>query len=319
MNWKLSDSNDKVEMKKIYHDTLNDLINFDDKVVVLDADLAHSSGTYDLFEKYPNRCINCGISEANMIAASGGLSIIGMKPYVHSFSPFVTRRVLDQLYASVIYSKGYIHIYGSDPGVYAQGNGGTHIAIEDFSVLRAIPQLTIFAPSDPVTFEWILNEYRDNPIPLYTRAPRGELPVIYEKNSLFCIGRGQWLIRGNDIAVIAIGDRVHKAIEAQKILLERGVNISVIDLMFVKPYDQNLIQDVISQHKVVITFENHNIYGGIGDIVASEIVKSESKPVLIKIGIEDLLGESGDLMYLEDKFQISSAYLIKTIENYLDK
>ena len=317
MSWKLTTKYKQIEMRKVYHDTIEELVKVDPKVVVLEADLANSANTADLITKYPNQCFNCGISESNMIAAAGGLSILELKPYVHSFAPFVTRRVLDQIFMSIAYSKNHIHIYGSDPGIYSQANGGTHTSFEDFSVLRAIPNFIIFAPSDSTTFRWMINEYNLFPQPTYTRAPRGMLPEIYEESSTFKIGEGQWIYQGDQIAVIALGDRVQKAIEIRNVLIKQGISISVVDLMFIKPFDHTLLQEIIKQHSYIITYENHSIYGGIGDIVTNEIIASKYSPQLIKLGINDEFGEAGDLDYLEKKFRISSFDLLETIKSIL--
>ena len=132
-----------MEMRKTYSNTLDDILKENKNAIVLEADLASSSGTSVLFEKYPHQTINCGIAEANMVGVAAGLSLCGYKPFLHSFSPFVTRRVLDQIYSSLAYSKNSVHIYGSDPGYWALHNGGTHTTYEDMAILSSIPRRQI--------------------------------------------------------------------------------------------------------------------------------------------------------------------------------
>lgn len=305
--------NNKKEMRTVYHDTLQSILLKDESVFLLDADLVNCNKTADLFKKYPERSMNCGISEANMISVAAGLSLSGLKPFVHTFTPFITRRVLDQLYMSIFYSKNNVFLYGSEPGIYSQANGGTHCCIEDFSTLRGFPNVVIAAPSDPTSFAWMMNEYINNPCAMYARAPRAALPYLYDNDKNFQIGKANYLYKGKKVAIIAIGDRVHKAIEARNKLLEMGIEVSVVDFMFVKPYDQNLLQEIMRDHDYIISYENHNIYGGIGDVIASEIATSDTSCKLIKVGIFDQFIVSGDLSYLEDKYKISSDVVVDKV------
>ena len=309
---------DKKEMRKVYHDTLESILQNDDKVFLLDADLTGCITTTDLYEKYPNQSTNCGISEANMISMAAGLSLSGFKPYAHTFTPFITRRVLDQLYMSIFYSNNNVFLYGSEPGIYTQANGTTHCCVEDFSTLRAIPNTIICAPSDPTSFSWIIKEYANNPKPMYVRAPRAALPYIYKEED-FTIGKAKYLHKGLKIALIAIGDRVHKALEAKEILLKEGIDISVIDFMFIKPYDKNLLEEVIKEHDYIISYENHSVYGGLGDVIASEIATSDYNCKLVKIGIPDTFVVHGTLPYLEEKYKISTNYVVEKVKEIIQK
>ena len=306
---------EKKEMRFVYRDTLESLLESDQSVFSLDADLVNCIMTTHLYTKFPEQTLNCGISEANMVSAASGLAISGLKPFAHTFAPFMTRRALDQLYMSVFYSNNPVYLYGSEPGIYSQANGGTHCSIEDFSVLRAFPNVTIFAPSDPTSFAWSMKEYVKNPAVLYARAPRAALPYIYNENETFEIGKAKYLHKGKKIAIIAIGDRVHNALEAKEELLKQGIDVSVVDLLFVKPYDQKLVQEILKEHDYIITYENHNIYGGIGDLIASEIATSDCTCKLIKMGIPDTFVVHGTLPYLEEKYHISTNDVIQTVLN----
>lgn len=309
----------KKEMRRVYHDTLETLLTQDEKVFMLDADLTNCVQTGDLYTKFPTRCANCGISEANMLSTAAGLSLSGLKPFAQTFVPFITRRALDQLYMSICYSHTNVFLYGSEPGIYSQANGGTHCSVEDFSILRALPYINVCAPSDPTSFAWVMKDYVKNPKAIYARSPRAALPNIYEDDSTLAFGKGNYLHKGKKIAIVSIGDRVHKALEAKDELAKEGIDVSVIDLMFVKPYDKDLLQEVIKEHDYIITFENHNIYGGIGDLVGSEIATSDYSCKLIKMGILDTSVEAGDLSYLENKYHLSTQHLVEKVKVVMKK
>lgn len=307
--------NKSQEFRSVYAETLEELMESNDKVVILDADLAGAVNTTKLFEMYPERAINVGISEANMIGISGGLSTVGLTPFVHTFAPFATRRVLDQIFMALAYSKNSTHIYGSDPGLYAQYNGGTHTTFEDLSVLRAISGITITAPSDGNAFSWVMKNYVERNGLYYTRAPRGNFKDIYSNDMIFEYGKGYVVREGKDIAIIALGTMVHEALDAAKILKEKSIDVQVIDMFFVKPYDENLIQETIKNFDRIITVENHNKYGGISDLVAREIVKSEKVVKLDVIAIDDRFGEIGNSNYLKEEYGLTSDDIVKKVLN----
>lgn len=314
-------NNDKTkqkEFRQVYADTLSELLANDEKVVILDADLAGSVNTGDLYKKYPKRAVNAGISEANMVGVAGGLSSVGYTPYIHTFAPFASRRVLDQVFMSLAYSKNSTHIYASDPGLYAQYNGGTHTTFEDVSVMRAIAGITVTAPSDPVCFEWVLRNYHENKGVYYTRAPRGKFNELYTHDSSFEYGKGIVTKEGNDVAIIALGSMVHDALEAAETLEKEGISVEVIDMFFVKPYDEQLLQDTIKKFDTIITVENHNKYGGISDIVSKEIVKSKKIVNFDMVAVNDRFGEIGNVEYLKDTYGLSAKHIVAKVKDVLN-
>lgn len=305
MKWKLEKDNQSSAFRDTYANTLLTLTDNDDKVVVLEADLMNSSGSGKVFEKHPDQCVNFGISESNMISAAGGMSKAGLIPFAHSFAPFITRRILDQFYMSVAYSNNSLFIYSSDAGIWSQRSGGTHTANEDMAVMSAIPKTMVFDPCDPVQFQWLMNEYYKTKGIYYVRAGRKALiPHIYSEDSEFEIGRGNVIYEGKSkVAVIACGMMVHEALAAHKSLKEKGIDVTVIDLFSIKPYDGKLLQKIIEENDVIIAAENHTKIGGLGSIVAYEIAKSKHSPVFKHIGIPiDAFGEVGSLDYLKKKF-----------------
>jgi transketolase len=306
MSWSLIHEHQSQEMRAVYADTLKKLLENDENVVLLDSDLANSAGTGKLFSEYKDRCIDFGICEQNMIGGGAGLSMAGLVPYAHTFAPFASRRVLDQVFMSLAYANNSLHIYASDPGYWAQYNGGTHTTFEDVAAMRAIPNINVVAPSDPVTFRWILNYYHTHKGIYYDRAPRSSVDCIYDDNSNFEYGKGQLIRHGIDVVIIAIGEMVNTSLKAAELLERQGISTSVVDLLFIKPYDQALIRKVISEHPLVITAENHNKYGGIGDLVAAEMAAiGRINSVLRKIAVDDRFGEVGNAEYLSKTYHLT--------------
>lgn len=290
-------------MRDVYQETLRTLMDQDPKVVMLDADLASASGSSKTFQNYPDQTINVGISEANMMSSAAGLRLSGMKPFVHTFAPFATRRVYDQLYMSVAYSKNPIHIYGSDPGFWAQHNGGTHTSFEDLSLMLSLPGFIVTAPATPKQFAWVLNQYyQDNKHPYYTRAQRKEMPELYDDTTQFKLGKGIKLTEGDDIVIFAIGDSVHESLKTAALLKEDGLTTTVVDMFSLKPFDRDIIVKEAAKHRLVVAVENHHVHGGLGSIVAKVLAEEATSTPFIGIGIQDHFGEVGLADYLREKF-----------------
>ena len=295
------------EMRAQLSETLDELMSKDDKLIVCDADLACSSGLKPLFEKYPERSSNFGISEANMTAACVGFSQTGLKPIMHSFCPFVTRRVMDQLYVSIGFAQNNLFVYASDPGYWSQYNGATHTSFEDIAITRSIPNLTVFAPSDARCVDWILREYASHPRFIYARIPRTKNPVLYDEGTQFEYGKGKIYKQGKDIAIICCGPEINDAIEAAKRIEEQcDKTVSIIDLLFLKPLDTDLIKRVINTHKIVISVENHNRFGGIGEAIGALISETQlpQKPLFKIIAVNDRYSEVGSVDYLKSQLHI---------------
>lgn len=307
-------------MRDVYQETLRELMENDQSVVMLDADLASASGSTKTFSDYPQQTINVGISEANMISSAAGLRLSGMKPFVHTFAPFATRRVYDQLYMSVAYSHNPIHIYGSDPGFWAQHNGGTHTSFEDLSLMLSLPEFVVTAPSTPRQFAWVLKEYyKENKRPYYTRAQRKEMPELYDEKTSFSLGKGIVLSEGEDVVLFAIGDGVHESLKVQKQLLEVGLTTTVVDMFSLKPFDRDLIKKLAPKHRLVLTVENHHVHGGLGSIVSKVMAEEAIAVPFIGIGIEDHFGEVGKADYLRKKFGLDSNTISKRVLEALSK
>lgn len=305
------------EMRQVYGDTMADLMQHNQKVVLLDADLASSSGAGDLFEQFPNRCIDVGISEQNMISVGAGLSLTGLTPYAHTFAPFISRRDLDQIYVSLGFAQASMHLLGSDPGFWSQFNGGTHTTFEDLAMLRAIPNITVTAPSDPISYEWILRDYEKRKGLAYTRVTRKPLPYLYETGTSFEYGKAKVLKEGKDAAVFTIGGMTHTVLNIAQQLEDENLQVMIIDLLYVQPYDQERIRQIVTSHPLVFTVENHNVIGGIGDIVASEIAESGANAQLTKIGVKNRFGEVGTVEYLQEQYGLGKDRIYREIKERL--
>lgn len=299
------------EMRQVYQETLRELMIADRNVVMLDADLASASGSVKTYLEFPKQSINCGISEANMISAACGMSLVGIKPYVHTFAPFATRRVFDQLYMSGSFSKNAIHIYASEPGIWAQFNGGTHTSFEDIALTRTLPNAVISAPSDEFVFRFILKSfYQDNKM-YYTRSPRAALKRIYDEDTKFEIGK--WMIHGEDLTnvIIAYGEMVDVALQIAEYQKDFGQKVAIVDAFNLYPYDKELLKRIARESKKIMVVENHSIYGGLGELVSRELLINKSNATFIHKGIEHQVSEVGTFGYLSEKFGIDLNNLVK--------
>lgn len=311
MNYKVKPTfeKDTVEMRKVYTDTLIELAKADKRICILDADLVGSSGTKAFFKEFPERAIDCGIQEANMIGVAAGMSAVGMIPFAHSFAPFATRRVLDQIFISAAYAKLNVRIIGSDPGVTAAYNGGTHMPFEDMGVLMSVPQITLIEPCDTVQLEWLVRKLQKEYGVFYIRMLR-KLPVsIYEKGSEFELGKAPVLKDGKDVCIVASGIMVAEALKAADLLAQEGISAAVLNAFTWKPLDNETIPAYAKQCGAVVTAENHNIVGGLGSAVASCLAKTCPTPVEM-VGIHDEFGEVGTEDFLRERFKLNAAEIV---------
>lgn len=317
MSWSLSETHELLEMRTAYGATLESLIHEGKPIVACDADLAASSGAGFIWEKYPEHAVDFGICEANMVAAAAAMSRVGMRAFVHSFAPFVSRRVFDQVYISAGFARQDLHIYASDPGFWSLYNGATHTTFEDIALMRTVPGAYVVAPADAVSFSWVLRWYAEQGGLVYDRAPRKPLPRLYCDGSEFEPGRGQLLCEGSDVALIALGSCVFDALAAAQALSERGISASVVDLLFVKPADERLIMDMVTNHRAVVTVENHGGPGGVGELVGGLMARSGSMSRLGCVCVGDRYGEVGTPDYLKKVLGISVEDIVVRAEEAL--
>jgi transketolase len=234
---------------------------------------------------------------------------MGYIPFAHTFGTFATRRVCDQIFMSAAYAKLNVRIIGTDPGVCAAYNGGTHMPLEDMAVLRAIPEMILVEPTDSVMLENILPKLAEKYGVYYIRLNRKNAVGVYESGSTFEIGKGALLCDGGDVTLFASGIMVAEALEAAKLLGGQGVSARVVNLFTWKPIDTELILESAAKTGAVVTCENHNVVGGLGSAVAETLVKSRPVPVEM-IGVQDEFGEVGPEDYLRGRFNLNAADIV---------
>lgn len=306
----------EAEINALTSGWMEELLQMDDKVVYLDADLMRGLRTNNIWEKYPNRVFNCGIQEANMVGVAAGLYLAGYKPYIHSFTPFVTRRVYDQLAVSVAYAHKSVHVIGTDAGILASDNGGTHMSFEDVALIRAIPEATIVDVTDAAMFHAMLKETKDTKGVVYFRTGRRNMPDVYEEGTEFHAGEGKVLKQGTDVTIVASGIMVATALEAEEILSSENISVRVVDPVTIKPLDKNLIVQCAKETGAIVTAENANILGGLGSAVAEVVCESCPVPV-VRLGIEDRFGQTGPVDYLRKAYGLTPENLVDKVHKVL--
>ncbi len=304
--------------KDIFGEVLTELAAADPNVVYLDADLMNSSGTYKFWKANPERGINCGIAEANMMGVAAGLSAMGKKPFAHTFGPFASRRCYDQVFLSIAYAKNSVRIYGSDAGVTAAFNGGTHMPFEDMALMRAVPHSTVIDIADGVELAEVLKAVKDREGLTYIRSTRKNFCKIYEPGSTFEVGKGNIVKEGQDITVIASGLMVGEALKAAQLMADKGVSVRVVDMFTVKPIDADLVIRCAKETGAIVTAENHNVIGGLGDAVSAVVVENCPVP-LKKHGVQDEFGQVGPQDYLQEVYGLTAEALVQSIEETLKR
>jgi len=297
---------------------LLDAAEKNENVVVLDADLVNSSGLKPFFKYYPERAFDCGIAEANMIGIAAGLSAAGKIPFTHTFGCFASRRVCDQIMISCSYAHLNVKMIGSDPGVTAAKNGGTHMPFEDMAVLRAIPEITLIEPTDPVMMRALVGQLVDAYGVYYIRMVRKEAAAIYEEGSSFEIGKGNVLVPGNDLTVFASGIMVEEAIKASTLLKEEGIKARVVDMFTWKPLDTELVERCAQETGCFVTAENHNVYGGLGSAIAEATVQGTPVPIEM-VGVKDRFGQVGSVDFLKKEYNLTAIDIYDAAKRALER
>ena len=309
-------SREDVRHKIVFARTIEELAKEHPELIYLDADLMNSSGTYDFWHEHPDQAINCGVAEANMMGIAGGLSAAGRVPYVHTFGPFATRRCFDQVFLSIGYAGNSVRIYGSDAGVSAEFNGGTHMPFEDMALMRAIPGSGVFDVADGVQLAWLMREVYDRKGVTYFRSARNGWYKLYEEGSTFEIGKGNVVREGTDITVMATGLMIHESMVAADELEAEGISVRVVDMFSVKPIDKEMVWKCAEETGAIVTAENHNVIGGLGDAVGAALLEKKAVPFK-KVGVEDRFGQVGPMDFLQKEYGLTADNVAKAIRDTL--
>ena len=302
----------KVATRASYGETLAE-IGEDKKIVVLDADLAEATKTGVFAKKYPERFFDMGISEQDMISTAAGLASSGQIPFASTFAMFAAGRAYDQIRNSICYPKMNVKICATHAGVTVGEDGATHQMIEDLSLMRTLPNMTVVCTSDDTETKWAVREIAKYEGPVYLRLCRLATPIIYGEAQEFKIGKGIQIGEGTDATVIATGVVVSEALKAKEELEKEGINIRVVDMHTIKPIDKELIIKCAKETKKIITIEDHSIIGGLGSAVC-EVLSEECPTQVIRIGVKDTFGKSGKAEELLDYFGLTAKHIIAKIK-----
>jgi len=307
---------EKVEMKTTFANVMDELAANDPAVAYFDCDVLNSTGMLGFCKKYPERGVDCGIQEANMISVAAGASAVGMKPFTQTFGPFAARRVIDQVYISAAYAKLNVRMFGCDAGVTASYNGGTHMPIEDMGLMRTIPEVTLIEPTDSVMLADLMRQTKDMYGVFYFRTTRKVTDQIFEEGSTFEIGKAVTLREGTDLTLITSGYCVSDTLAAAEALAAEGISARVLNIFTWKPIDEEAIIAAAKETGAIVTVENHNIVNGLGSAVAE--VVTENYPIPMKrIGVPDRFGEVGSIDYLKGIFGMTKDDIIKAAKDIL--
>lgn len=302
----------KVATREAYGKALVKLSNLNDKVVVLDADLSKSTKTADFKAVAPERFINIGIAEGNMMGVAAGLATCGKIPFASSFAMFATGRAFEQIRNSICYPKLNVKVCATHAGLTVGEDGATHQSVEDIALMRAIPNMTIINPADAVETEAAILAVAKYEGPCYVRLGRLPVEIINdEDNYKFEIGKGVTLLEGSDVTIIATGMMVQLALKAKEDLSKEGIDAKIVNIHTIKPIDSELLINVAKETGAIVTVEEHSVIGGLGSAV-SEVVSEEFPVPIIKVGIKDTFGESGKPDQLLNKYGLTVESIVNS-------
>ena len=286
-------------------------------LVVLDADIAGGTGIHHFRRAYPDRLIQCGIAEQNMVAMAGGLAATGLLPVVTTFAVFMLRAI-EQARLSIAYADMNVKLVASHPGLDVGPDGASAQCLEDLAAFRAIPNMIVLSPCDPLEIEQATKAILDYKGPVYMRTGRSGSTRILDKTYKFEIGKGRILKEGKDLTIIGCGATTSRALNAARILEDQGISVRVVNMSTLKPIDQDLIVTCAKETGYIVTVEDHNIYGGLGSAVAEVVVKKCPVPMDF-IGVNDTFGESGEPDELAEKYGIDTDGIIKGIKRLIKR
>jgi transketolase len=302
----VSQPQQKIATRDAYGDALVELGKKRSDVVALDADLSGSTKTSKFAKAFPDRFFNVGIAEQDMMGTAAGLAIGGKLPFASTFAVFATGRAWEQVRQSICYPNLNVKIVASHAGVTVGEDGGSHQSLEDIAVMRVLPHMTVIVPADGVETAQVVAAVAEHLGPCYVRTGRNKVPVLFGPDYRFRIGKAHVFFAGKDAAIIATGIMVAEALKARETLLAEGIDAGVINMSTIKPLDTETVIAAAKQCGAIVTAEEHSIIGGLGSAVAE--VLSESSPApLVRIGVRDQFGTSGDSDGLMKHYRLSAA------------
>ena len=300
---------DKIATRDAYGATLVEIGNENENLVVLDADLAAATKTGMFKKAHPDRFFDCGIAENNMIGAAVGLALSGKVPFASTFAMFAAGRSYEQVRNSIGYPHANVKIGATHGGITVGEDGATHQCLEDFALMRTVPGMTVICPADAQEARLAVKAAYEMEGPVYLRFGRMAVPVLFDENYKFEIGKGVKLVDGTDVSIIANGVEVEQALVAAEALKAEGISASVINMATIKPLDTELVIAEAKKCGCIVTVEEHSVIGGLGGAVAEAV--SEVYPVpVVKVGTEDCFGRSGPAKELLSKFGLGADAIV---------
>lgn len=309
---------EKQAMRDAYCEAMMSLAEKDKNIIALDADLMGAMGMKPFQAKFPDQTVDCGIQEANMIGVACGLAAAGKIPFAHTFGPFATRRACDQVFMSGVYAKSNVKVIGSDPGITAQLNGGTHMPFEDMGIMRGMPTMTVLEPTDISMLKWMIPEIAYREGMFYVRLVRKDCVKVYEEDSCFEWGKSILLKDGRDVTIISSGYCVSESVKAAELLEKEGISARVINMYCWKPIDEEAVLRAVIDTGAIVTAENHNVINGLGSAVAEVLVKHKPVPMEM-IGSQDEFGEVGYIDYLSERFKMNAPYIAEAAKKAISR
>lgn len=309
---------EKVATRDAYGKTLVGIGRENKNIVVLDADLSKSTKTADFAKEFPDRFFNMGIAEQNLLGVAAGFSLAGKIPFASSFAIFATGRAFEIIRNSIAYPALNVKIAATHAGLTVGEDGASHQALEDIAIMRALPQMTVLVPADGVETAKAVEAAVRHQGPVYLRLGRPALPLIFDEQYDFKIGRAVRLAEGDQCTIIACGVEVIEALEAAKDLQSQGIKIRVVNMATVKPLDKGEIVAAARDTGAVVTAEEHNVIGGLGSAVAEVLVREYPVP-LEMVGVEDRFGESGKPAELLEKYGLTKKHLVAAVKRVISR
>lgn len=303
----------KIATRQSYGEALLELGRENKDIVVLDADLSGATKTKLFAKEFSERFFDMGISEQDMMSTAAGMSTMGKIPYASTFAVFAAGRAYDQIRNSICYPKLNVKICATHAGITVGEDGATHQMLEDISMMRTLPNMTVISTSDDTQTKWAVKEISKIQGPVYLRLSRLATPVIYDENEKFEIGKGKQFGNGTDATVIATGVTVAEALKAKDELAKEEIDIRVVDMHTIKPIDKEIIIKSAKETNKIITIEDHNIIGGLGTAVC-EVLSEDYPKKVVRMGIKDEFGTSGKAEELMKYFKITSKDIVEEIK-----
>jgi len=302
-----------------YGKTLVELGKADKNIVVLDADLSASTKTNMFAKAFPERFFDMGVAEQDMISTAAGLAASGKTVFASTFAIFGSGRAWDQVRVSVAYTRLNVKIVVTHGGITTGEDGATHQANEDIAIMRAIPNMTVIVPADAIETVKVIRSLVKEYGPAYVRLSRLSTPIIYKDDTYpFVIGKGVTMKPGSNVTIIATGIMVAASLAAAEQLQNEGINARVVNIHTIKPIDKELILKCAEETGAIVTAEEHSIIGGLGSAVAEVLVENRPVP-MIRVGMKDMFGESGNPKDLLEKYGLTSSSIISAVKNVIKR